>query len=260
MGSQNMRRPLDKHLSQGELNALVVQPFKGNFYLPEGIRQAEHHLLACEDCSRKLFLLRQVSSPPTGVREPDPAGTDCPKDEDVDWYEVAGGLWPELKARQLIMHAAQCGHCGPLLRAALSVDADPTPEEESLLAQLRKPSRPESAPVHVLRPRQAWQWRFARWAMPVAALIVIVVLVRNRPARSSHGLSGQEFAMLAANTYRQQAQGMLALDVHADSQQQLNEWFKANSQLPVVLPSSSLPSGEKEPFRVRGARLIPLRA
>ena len=64
------------------------------------------------------------------VSEAAPPGADCPKDEDVDWHEVAAGLWPELKAKQLIMHAALCDHCGPLLRAATSVDAEPTSHEE----------------------------------------------------------------------------------------------------------------------------------
>ena len=71
------------------------------------------------------------------VSEAAPRGADCPKDEDVDWHEVAAGLWPELKAKQLIMHAALCDHCGPLLRAATSVDDEPTPEEETLLAELK---------------------------------------------------------------------------------------------------------------------------
>jgi len=45
-----------------------------------------------------------------------PRGVECP--EDVDWNEVAAGHWPELKATQLMMRAALCEHCGPLLRAA----------------------------------------------------------------------------------------------------------------------------------------------
>jgi hypothetical protein len=53
------------------------------------------------------------------------AEIDCPYDEDVDWHEVAAGLWPELKAKQLIMHAALCDHCGPLL--VLLLPWAPTP-------------------------------------------------------------------------------------------------------------------------------------
>src|ERR1700757_3583097 len=61
----------------------------------------------------------------------------CPAD--VDWDEVAAGVWPEWKARQLIAHAALCAHCGFLLRAATSVDDEPTPKEEKFLAKLKAP-------------------------------------------------------------------------------------------------------------------------
>jgi len=36
---------------------------------------------------------------------------------------------------KLIMHAALCDHCGTWLRAATSVDDDPTPQEEKLMAE-----------------------------------------------------------------------------------------------------------------------------
>ncbi len=51
-------------------------------------------------------------------RKPHRRELTVPKDEDVDWHEVAAGLWPEWKAKKLILHAALCDHCGPLLRAA----------------------------------------------------------------------------------------------------------------------------------------------
>ena len=93
------------------------------------------------------------------VSEAAPPGADCPKDEDVDWHEVAAGLWPELKAKQLIMHAALCDHCGPLLRAATSVDDDPTPQEEKLLAELKAPSRPDAKPCNRLAGSATALWR-----------------------------------------------------------------------------------------------------
>jgi len=192
------------------------------------------------------------------TRQPGPPSIDCPKDEDVDWFEVAAGLWPELKAKQLVTHAAQCGHCGPLLRAALSVDEEPTPEEERFLARLRQPSRPEPVLVPINRMRRGWQWQLARWAVPVAAMAMIVGVFRSQAGHSPRALSGPEFARLAADTYRQQTDGTLALDVHTESQQQLNAWFKTKSQLAVVLPSSeSMPVGEEEP-RPEGARLLPI--
>jgi len=259
MALQNSRRPSDKHLTQEELNALLPSSNRGDSNLSaDAVRQAENHLLECEDCERKALFYRQFLNQPMDTRQPSPPSADCPKDGDVDWFEVAAGLWPELKAKQLITHASQCGHCGPLLRAALSVDEEPTPEEERFLARRRQPSRPESVLVPVKKIRRGLQWQFARWAVPVAAMAMIVGVFRGRADLSPRVLSGSEFATLAADTYRQQTDGTLALDVHAESQQQLNAWFKTKSQLAVVLPSSaSMPVSDEEP-RVEGARLLPI--
>jgi anti-sigma factor RsiW len=257
MSPQNMRRRSDKHVDSHELNALVPSSFANDPSIStDDIREAEHHLLGCEACSRRVSLYRQLVNPPPGPRKAVPAGADCPKDEDVDWYEVAAGLWPELKSKQLLIHAAQCGHCGPLLRAALCVDDDPTSDEERLLAQLRKPSRPVFVPARISPVREGWNWQFARWLIPVAALIVVVGMFRNKPAHSQYSLSGSQFANFAANTYTQHAQGRLALDTHANSQQALNQWFKANSHLDIVLPSAV--PGQEQPFRIEGARLLPV--
>jgi len=256
MGPQNVRRPSDKHIDSDELNALVPSCFGNDPSVSaDTIRGAEHHLLGCDHCGRKVSLYRRLVNPPSDSDRAIPAGADCPPDEDVDWHEVAAGLWPELKARQLLMHAAECGHCGPLLRGALCVDDDPTPEEERFLAQLRKPLCPLSVSAPVSRAPQRW---IARWLIPIAALIVIVGVFRNRAGYPPNSLSGLEFATLAAKIYTQHARGMLALDTHISSQQALNEWFKANSDLANALPSA-LPDGE-QPFRIEGARLLSVSA
>ncbi|HMH08132.1 MAG TPA: hypothetical protein VK579_15740 [Terriglobales bacterium] len=184
-------------------------------------------------------------------------GADCPKDENVDWHEVAAGLWPELKATQLIMHAALCDHCGPLLRAATSVDDDPTPQEEKLLAELKVPSRPviQGKPQPIPpNPSPSWlQWNVF---VPAAALVLIVAVLSTIPRSSPTPLSGPEYAKFAINTHKQHAQGNLALDVRADSQQTLNAWFKANSKFFLALPASPAVPGEERPYRLEGARLL----
>jgi anti-sigma factor RsiW len=179
---------------------------------------------------------------------------ECPKGKDVDWYEVAAGLWPELKARQLIMHAALCDHCGPLLRAATTADDDPTPQEEKLLAELKAPSRPDG--VARPEPSPTPPWRFMRWLVPAVALIVIVGILVNIPRSTPAPLSDPRFAEIAVGTHRQQVQGSLALDVRSDSQQALNEWFKTNLPFPLTLPASPAALGEERPYRVEGARLV----
>ena len=56
---------------------------------------------------------------------------------------MAAGLLPEAKTKELMKHAAQCGHCGPLLKnAAETLIDEATASEEALLASLST-SRPE---------------------------------------------------------------------------------------------------------------------
>jgi hypothetical protein len=187
-----------------------------------------------------------------GIPKGAPPGSDCPRDEDVDWQEVAAGLWPELKARQLIMHAALCDHCGPLLRAAAAENADAGPEEEKLLAQLKTPARPDPNRSEILSPRVSW--RFMRWLAPVMALAVIAGAIATK--LPSTPLSGSTFADFAVRTHRRHAQGNLALDVRSDSQQALNDWLQAKSPFPVALPASPAAPGEERPYHLEGARLV----
>lgn len=265
-----MGRPLDKHIDNEELDALVPSSAETGQELHglsrESVREAERHVQSCGDCSGKVSKYRQLVGRLSNVVVSEVAlpGADCPKDKDVDWHEVAAGLWPELKAKQLIMHAALCDHCGPLLRAAMHEDDDPTPQEEKLLAGLKAPSRPDPTPplwwqfmrwlvpALALTPSPSLRW-FMRWLVPAMALILVVgALVTIGPAP----LSGAKYAEFAVKTHRQYAQGNLALDVRSDSQQTLNEWFKAKSPFSVALPVSPLAPGEERPYRLEGARLV----
>jgi anti-sigma factor RsiW len=252
-------RPFDKHIDTEELNALVACSLgtgpEPHGLSPDAVREAERHVKSCPECGGKVSNYRQLVSRSSNVvvSEIAPPRADCP--QDVDWHEVAAGLWPELKAKQLIMHAALCDHCGPLLRAATSVDDDPTPEEEKLLAELKAPSRPDFIPQRV--PPLPSPRRFLRWLVPALALMVIAFVVSMKPPSSSTPLSGLKFAEFAVDAHRQHAQGNLALDFHSDSQQALNEWLNAKSPFNVALPASPAVPGEERPYRLQGARLVP---
>jgi hypothetical protein len=251
-----LKRPFDKHINSEELEALVA-PTADTGQKPHGlsgdsVREAERHVESCEDCSGKVSKYRQLVNRSSNVvvSEAAPPGADCPNDEDVDWPEVAAGLWPELKAKQLIMHAAFCDHCGPLLRAATSVDDDPTPQEEKLLAELKAPLRPDLTPKPVPPPPPPR--RFMKWLVPALALtMTLMVGIMLQPL-----LAGLEFAKFAAITHRQHAQGNLVLDIRSDSQPTLNEWFKAKLPFPLALPASPLAPGEERPYLLEGARLV----
>ena len=257
-----MGRSFDRHIDNEELNALVPSSSETGEVpglSPDVVREAERHVETCRSCSRKVWKYRQLVNrfSNVAVSEAAPLGDDCPKDNAVDWHEVAAGLWPELRATQLIMHAALCDHCGPLLRAATSGNDDPTHQEEKLLAELKAPSRPDPVPSRVQLPAPPSR-RFLRWLVPAVAMMVIVGVLSTRPRSSPTPLSGLEYAKFAVNTHRQHAQGSLALDVRSDSQQTLNEWFKAKLQFPLALPASPAVPGEERPFRLEGARLVPV--
>ncbi len=221
---ENLARPANKHIDNEELNALVAPSADTGQKLHglsrDSVREAERHAESCGDCGRKVSKYRQLvnRSSDVVVSEAAPPGAECPKDKDVDWHEVT------------------------------SVDDDPTPEEEEMLAELKAPSRPDLTRERVLPPPPG---RFMRWLVPAVALILIVAaLVVPTP------LSGAKFAELAVSTHRQHAQGNLVLDVRSDSQQTLNEWFKAKAPFSMALPASPPVPGEERPYRLEGARLV----
>jgi hypothetical protein len=169
---------------------------------------------------------------------------------------VVLGLWPELKAKELILHAALCDYCGPLLRAATSLNNEPTPHEEKLLTYLERSSQPESVLRRVLSLSAARQ--FMWWSVPALALMVIVGVLATRPPSSSMPLSGPKLAEFAVSTYKQHDRGSLALEVRSESQQSLNEWLKMKSPFSLALPAAPAAPGEERPYRLEGARLVQL--
>jgi len=256
-----MGRPLDKHIDEQELNALV--PSRSDEgqrrfgFLPPSLREAERHLAACAECRREVAQYRQlVDRTKVGpeMRAPQPG---CPTD--IDWHEVVSGLWPESQTAQLITHAAQCVHCGPLLRAAAAED-EPTAQEEEFLSQLKAPSRPTLQPTRVpnlaSQPssiwRQFWNWKVL---VPVGALLLLIGFV-SVGGLSSAPLSGSDLAQFAAGAHEQHLQGRLSLDLHSDSQRALNEWLHENSALSLALPVLSEVPRDGLPYRLEGARLV----
>ena len=267
MAVQDMGRPFDKHIDEGELETLAPS------FLPEGpgpdrarrtsIVEAERHLASCADCRKKVSDYRQVvnrlnagASPAVARRQPD-----CPPD--IDWHEVAAGLWPEQRTRQLIAHAARCAHCGPFLRAAASAD-EPTPQEEEFLLRLKAPSRPAPSATRTPLPakpssriwRRLIDWRIL---VPVGSLLALVaVLATGRPS-SSGPISGMELAQFAAGTHEQHLRGNLALELQTDSRALLNQWLHDKSQFSLALPESSEAARAQLPYRIEGARLVQIR-
>jgi CHAT domain-containing protein len=142
-----LTRPFDKHLDSDELDKLV-SPMgtgaSGSEQLSERpLREAQRHVESCQDCSRKIQMHKSVQGEILRMRAPNPTPPSQECIADAGWLEVAAGLYPDAKTKELMKHAAQCGHCGPLLKNAAETLADKTtPSEETLLASLSS-ARPE---------------------------------------------------------------------------------------------------------------------
>jgi anti-sigma factor RsiW len=150
------------------------------------------------------------------------------------------------------------------LRAATNVNADPTPQEEQFLDSLDPPRRPTLR--RVAQPsfaRQPFLWKsILQWrvAVPAFGLLLMLAAFLAINISPSGPLAGSRFAQFAVATHRQHFQGALALDVLANSQQVLNEWFKDNVPFSLHLPASPPLPDENSPYRLNGARLVRFRA
>jgi hypothetical protein len=244
----NLGRPWDKHLDNSELDALA--PWSGETsremseLSPSAVREAQQHADSCWECGGKLWKYRQVVNRLSNRLMPQAAahGTHCPNLSGGDWRELAAGMWPESKAKQLIKHAAFCGHCGPLLRQSVSAD---DPRVEAVRERKRN-----------LRLPLPTRWGLMGWLVPAMALIVMVAVLSAMPWTSGTPLSGAKFAEFAVNTHRQHAQGKLALDLRSGSQLELNQWLKVKSPFSVALPAAPIEAGEERPNYLQGAQLV----
>jgi CHAT domain-containing protein len=64
-----------------------------------------------------------------------PSRADCPPDG--QWFQLAAGILPPDRIQENMRHAANCDHCGPILRDALETfSEDASVEEERLLCEL----------------------------------------------------------------------------------------------------------------------------
>jgi len=184
-----LTRPFDKHLDSDELDSLVSsreRSASGSEQLSEAtLREAQRHVESCQNCSRKLqrhqFVQREISR--MRVPNSSPPGADCMGD--AEWLKVAAGLLPEAKIRERMNHAAQCGHCGPLLKnAAEALVSEVTPDEEALLDSLPS-ARPEwrknmaamlRGSVQTAHRKTSWWNAIFVWPTPAYGLAGVVAV------------------------------------------------------------------------------------
>ena len=212
-----MTRPFDKHLDSDELDRLVSSQetsVSGSEQLSEpALREAQRHVESCQDCSRRLQRHKFVQSEILRMRVPKPSTPTPECLGDAEWLEVAAGLLPEAKTRERMKHAAQCGHCGPLLKSAAEVLVDEaTPSEEALLASLQS-ARPEwrknmsaalQDSVRDRQPKPSWWQRIFAWPTPAYAFagVVAVALVAWIGVRILHPPSAEQLLAQAYSEHR----------------------------------------------------------
>jgi CHAT domain-containing protein/cytochrome c-type biogenesis protein CcmH/NrfG len=152
---------------------------------------------------------KSVHSEMLRMRAPDPSPLTPECIGDAEWLEVAAGLYPEAKTKKLMKHAAQCGHCGPLLKnVAEALVDETTPSEEAWLASLRS-AQPEWRKNMAATLRASvgtrnnsretkegvrwWQALFS-WSRPAVAFagIAVVVIAGWLGWRVLHPLSAEQ--------------------------------------------------------------------
>jgi CHAT domain-containing protein/tetratricopeptide (TPR) repeat protein len=184
-------RPVDRHLDSDELDALLSLHVPGDAgqLSEQEVREAQRHVEYCQDCDRKLQMHRSaqnlISQRRTGKPAKEP---NCP--DESEWARIAAGLVEEAEAKERMKHAAQCGHCGPLLRVAAKTLSDETsPDEEAVLANLSSASSDWQAQMAETlrsgrRPRRVSQsappfWKnllySPRFAFAAGAIVTVVV-------------------------------------------------------------------------------------
>ena len=191
-----MTRPLDRHLDSDELDALVLSEALGvsvaRRLSEEALREIRRHVESCPDCDRKVQMHRSAQNAISlRVMSGQAAkGSNC--SEESEWVRVAAGLFEEYETKERMNHAAQCGYCGPLLKAAVkSLSDEATSDEEYRLASLGS-SQPrwQQKMAEVLKQRSLdrdlrekmlprWQgWlSWHRYGLPAVGLAVVVVAV-----------------------------------------------------------------------------------
>jgi CHAT domain-containing protein/tetratricopeptide (TPR) repeat protein len=188
-----LNRPFDQHLDGNELDALASSRATGvtssGRISEQAIRGAQLHTESCEDCHRKVQMHESVQGEILRLRTSGSVrpGTGCI--DDPDWVRVVAGLLPEGETSELINHAAQCGRCGPLLKAAAEIlSDDTTPAEESLVASLSSARlewqgrmaetlRSSTEPPQT-KDRYTWRLRVPfSWARPAFALAAVALVV-----------------------------------------------------------------------------------
>lgn len=130
---------VEPHLTDDQLEEILSRRARGRADLTDNcqIKPAlSSHLDNCEQCKARLTahaaVMRQLDLLQRGKSRG--RSSECPSD--TVWMEIAVGIFDK-DGSAYLEHAAQCDHCGSLLKEAIeSASTDSTAEEELFLEQL----------------------------------------------------------------------------------------------------------------------------
>jgi CHAT domain-containing protein len=166
--------------------------------------QIEAHLADCPTCRQRVLTSQRkhlglAMDPPVNSHhhaDGESPHPDCPSEDAL--RDLAAGLTTPEQASQLTQHAAQCDHCGPLLRMYTEDFSDDlSPEDQAVLAKLKSgsvawqeklvkqmmaESRATAAKAERATTRKPfhWRWVMAPGALASAAIIVFAIWYSNR--------------------------------------------------------------------------------
>ncbi len=121
------------------------------------------------------------------VRDQEAKDPNC--SDESEWIKVAAGLLDEPEAKERMKHAAQCGHCGPLLRFAVKTLSDETTHDEEVALAKLGSAGPEWQAEMARTLRKAGESRSPQepafsfwksllyWPRPAFAAAVLVIIV-----------------------------------------------------------------------------------
>jgi hypothetical protein len=207
---------LDQHLNSDQIDELLRSATgdkPGKTANQAHLADAQRHLKDCGDCQTRMRAHEQANEQLAFLKLDTPGvkGPMCPPD--YVWLDIAAGIVDQDGENDL-SHAAQCDHCGSLLRQAKEDFAEElTQEEETIIANLPSSHtawqgrlavnlEDTQAPLPVLSPPKDRSPSFlgsllAPWRLAIAAAITGLILLGLRDYRRTIFLSAQNLQVTA---------------------------------------------------------------
>ena len=154
----------EKHLSAEQIDALVeTQPGEIEARDQSALfQELLRHLAACEFCQRLVSVQEQRRRILHSLRAelPGEITGNCPSEKSL--RDLAGGILGEVEASEILSHAIQCDHCGPLLRQDGDLlNSETSPEEAAAISSL--PDESSTARRRISADRSAERIAFSHY-------------------------------------------------------------------------------------------------